>query len=376
MFPVEAPANVTPLSIKKTKDGVHFSILAPDAETVHLTGSFNGGADMNGYSETLDDQFLMYGPYEDGYFEYFYPVSPGQHAYSFVLDRELRIYGDPSLPKAKDFYNYDQDIGRYELKGSLFEFSISQPPWPSYVDNKHMTPTIIYHPDTFQPYLRVRYFSKHANSIHCVGNWDGWAGAVDRIDNKYHRTLPTKVPNIYEYYIPISDAGSVEYKFVLDTYSWVPDPSVVDTNAYGNTVVEIHFEEGKPIAEFTPRFNPHNAREKMINQFGNDLIWHEDKMLGINEAKKKTKPVIWVITIPGSQYSSQLMKDINSDEKLVELLHQFVCIETPAYLVHDVLVDQKIKKLPCVVLLDKTLKPVWNKSSPTVTEILEEAIEL
>ncbi len=355
--PAEPPVGVTPLPILVQPNGVLFRLKAPTEKDIFVIGTFNAWGNRNGMDAQLNQDAKMYGPDENGVFEFFYPMTPGLHAYMFNLGGKQRIYGDPYLPKAKDVFKTSGDQGRYDLKGSLFQFQMQEPPWPSYVPNHLMMPVVVPHPKTGEPALRVRYYSRIAKSVHCVGGWDGWAGQAGTIDDEEHRLQPTKVRNISEFHIAPVQEGTMEYKFVVDTAIWLSDPTVLDTNPHGNSMVQLLNKDGQLKAFYTPRFDPYQKRAETAARWGNAIKWADNRDEGFARAKMERQRMFWVITMPGSDLSNKYMKTLNTDPEMVALLKDYVCLETPAHEVRDIINKQRIARVPFVILVNSQYKP-------------------
>lgn len=366
---MEPPDGVTPLPIIVQPTGVLFRIVAPGHKDIFLTGSFNGWGTRNGLDPVIDPKYRMYGPYEDGLFEFFAPVPPGSHAFCYNLGGRQRIYGHDSLPRAQDVYKGMKIQGKYELKGSVFDLALTEPPWPAYISNDLMSPVLIKNPNDKKSYLRVRYFTRMTEEVHIVGSWDSWANNASIIDRDSHRMRPTRVPNAYEYYIPVLP-GQLEYKIVLDNTSWIADPSVKEVNPHGNTIVRINFDKGQLVANFTPRFALGVQREEVESRWGDKLRWVDDRNIGFSQSSMGKKRLLWVVTVPGSVLTEELMERIHGDGQLVAVLDRdFICLETPAHEVRDIIERENIRQLPYVVLVDQAFRPVWHSYAPDIATI-------
>lgn len=373
---VDPPTGIVPLPVEMQPNGVLFRLEAPGVGSAFVLGSFNAWGDRNGLDSTLNDACRMYGPDERGLFEFFYPMSPGTHAFAFCLEGKTKIYGPKELPRAGDIFGTQGAGGKYDLKGSVFQFQLGEPPWPSYVPNHLMMPVIVPHPTTGQPALRMRYFTRIAKSVHCVGSWDGWAGGVGVIDDEEHRMVATRVRNVWEFHVPKLDPGVLEYKFVVDTCVWIPDPTVFNTNSHGNSLVQLADQGGAMKALYTPRFAPYQQRQNTESRWGGTVKWVDYRQEGFSRAQIEKQRMLWVITLPGSQLSKKFMEAVNADPELVQVLSNFICLETPAHEVRDIMEKQNIYRLPYVVLVDSEYKPGKTMFNPTLDQLKKELAAL
>jgi len=360
--PLSAQAQPEPLPLVYSPTGVLFRVKAPGAQTVHLAGTFNGWAGSNGKT-VADPTAKMYGPDENGIFEIFYSLTPGRHTFKYCVDGTRWIQGPKDLPTAKD--DFDIAEGQNGMPGSAFMFALQEPPWPSYVPTTEMLPTVLVHNTTGKPYLRVRFFSRQAKSAHVVGSWDGWAGISNRsVADNARAMTPTRVPNIWEKYVGPLKEGMVEYKVVVNNRQWLSDPSVKEFSQDGNTMVRIVKAGDKWAPMYTPRFDPRAVRKETKSRWGGTLPWEDDRDAGFAQAQLTKKKMIWVITLPKSQLSENLMKTVNTDPEIVTQLENFICLETAANEVDDIIRQRKIYRLPYVVLVDSKYKPAWEGFNP------------
>jgi len=365
---VDPPQGIVPLPVQMQPNGVLFRLQAPGVSNAYVLGSFNAWGDRNGMDAKLSDDCRMFGPDEKGVFEFFYPMTPGTHAFAFCLDGNTKVYGPRELPKAGDVFGVEGVGGKYDLKGSIFQFQLGEPPWPSYVPNHLMMPAVVPHPSTGQPALRVRYFTRVAKSVHCVGNWDSWAGGVAVIEDTEHRMAPTRVRNVWEYYISPINEGILEYKFVVDTCVWIPDPTVYNTNSHGNSLIQV--SGGKAL--YTPRFNPYQQRADTETRWGGAIKWVDYRQEGFARAQMEKQPMLWVITLPGSALSRKFMETVNADQELVGMLGNVICLETPAHEVRDIMEKQNIYRLPYAILVNSQYKPEKSLFNPSVETLKDE----
>ena len=365
---------VEPLPLVMSPKGVLFRIRAPGAKAVYLAGTFNGWAASDGCTVS-DPASKMYGPDENGIFEIFYSLTPGSHIFKFCVDGTTWYAGDPSLPRKKD--DFDTTSCQNGMAGSSFEFALGEPPWPSYVPTTEMIPVIVVHKGTNQPYLRVRFFSRQAQSAHIVGNWDGWAGIAYRaVQDPAKAMYKTRVPNVWEKYIGPLKEGTLEYKIVANNRMWLSDPSVREQSQDGNTLIQIVQMNGQWVPQYRPRFDPKAVRQDTGKRWGGNLVWEDDRNAGFAKANLTKQRMIWVITLPKSRISEQLMKDINADAQLTGTLANFVCLETSANEVEDIMRQRKINRLPYVILVDSKYKPVYEKFNPSIEELRQKTATL
>lgn len=367
--PLAAPPGVKAFPLEHTPRGVRFIVQAPGAQQVYLAGTFNGWGGSDGYTIS-DPDCLMFGPDERGIFETFVSLTPGTHIFKYAIDGNIWMSGPPDLPFGHD--DFDRTAGQAGIKGSAFEFSLTEPPWPSYVPTWEMLPVIRLHNTTQQPYLRVRFFSRQAETAHVVGSWDGWGG-IDpggrAVFAESHAMYLTQVPNIWEAHIGPLQQGVLEYKLVANNRQWLSDPSVMEYSEDGNTRMTIYNQNGQWFPVYTPRFDPNAKREDTSNRWGGTLAWEDDRNAGFAKARLTKQPMIWVITLPKSPLSVNLMQAISGDDQLVEKLSDFVTLETPANEVRDILQRRGIYRVPHVVLVDSNYKPVWEKFNPSLDEV-------
>ncbi len=361
---------VKALPLQHTTKGVRFLVQAPGAKQVFLTGTFNGWGGSDG-STVSDPSCLMFGPDERGVFETFVSLTPGTHIFKYAVDGHLWMPGPENLPRAAD--DFDRTSGQNGLKGSSFQFSLKDPPWPSYVPTREMLPVVFTHNETGKPYLRVRFFSRQAKIAHVVGSWDGWAGIGNRsVNAQDHAMKLTQVPNIWETYIGPLNPGNLEYKVVANYRQWLSDPSVREYSEDGNTKMSIGHKDGQWFPIYTPRFDPNAVREDTSKRWGGPLVWEDDRNAGFAKARLTQKPMLWVITLPESPLSVNLMRSINSDNDLTQTLGNFITLETPANEVRDILQKRGIYRVPYVVLVDAQYKPVYEKFNPSIAEIKQQ----
>lgn len=364
---VAQDAEIKPLPLKFSPTGVLFSVQAPKAKEVYVAGTFNGWGGSDG-TVVMDPNAKMYGPDDNGVFEFFTPLTPGKHTFKFCINGTQWVAGPPDLPRAKD--DFDTTAGQGGVMGSAFEFALQDPPWPSYVPTKEMLPQAVTHKDTGQPYLRIRFFSRQAQVAHVVGSWDGWAGVGNRSVTESNKEMQkTKVPNIWEKYIGPLPEGNVEYKIVVNNRQWLSDPSVSEQSQDGNSMVQIANYKNTWYAIYTPRFAPDARRRATTKRWGGDLDWLDDRSDGFLKAQVGKKKMIWVITLPKSTLSDQLMKEINADPEVSGKLKEFICLETSANEVQDILRQRRIYRLPHVVLVNSKYKPVYEQFNPSLPEL-------
>ncbi len=369
----QPPSDVTPLPLEFTSRGVLFRIKAPNVKSVYVLGSFNNFADQHLPGDTIDESDKMYGPSEDGMFEQFYPLTPGTHSFAFSLegDYNRRVYGHKSLPTEEQYYkNNKQSIDDYSVRGSVFNFSLNDPPWPSYVPSNLMAPAIVMNQQTNKPYLRVRFFSRSAKSVHVMGSWDGWKGGDGAlVEDSGHQMQPTRVPDVWEYYIGPVPKGDLMYKIVVDNLNWMSDPTVTEANQHGNTVVKILNQNNNWLPQYTPRFSDNQKRADTEYRWSNQVRWIDARNRGFSLARESGKPMIWVITLPGSKLSDDFMRNINSDPDLVEKFKELICLETPADEVRDIIYKQGINRMPYVVLVNSHYVPTKRYLKPSLEQL-------
>lgn len=372
---VHAQIPAEPLPLVHTPTGMLFRVKAPGAESVYLAGTFNGwgGSDGNAIQEPTAK---MFGPDEEGVFEIFAPLTPGTHIFKYAINGNQWIPGPPDLPRAKD--DFDNTPGQRQMMGSAVDFSLQEPPWPSYVPTVEMLPVAFTHQQTGEGYLRVRFFSRHASQAHVVGSWDGWQGISNRTVSEPRKAMqPTPVPNVWESYIgPISE-GFVQYKIVANTREWLSDPCVTDVSQDGNSVVYMAKQpNGQWLAQYTPRFAANQVRTETKKRWGGTLDWEDDRNAGFAAARLTGKKLFWVITLPGSRPSENLMRAISADPDLSSQLKDFICLETRASDVKDIIEQRRIIRLPYVVLVDSKYKPVYEKFNPSLAELKTKVVGL
>lgn len=363
------------LPLEYSPTGVLFRVKAPGAKNVYLAGTFNGWGGSDGTS-IADPACKMFGPDEQGGFEVFYSLTPGTHVFKYAIDGNRWIPGPPDLPRAKD--DFDTTSGQGGMMGSMFEFALQEPPWPSYVPTKEMLPVVVTHKQTGEPYVRIRFFSRQATEAHVVGSWDGWGGISNRaVASEKHAMKKTRVPNIWENHIGPLKEGVVEYKIVVNKRQWLSDPSVIEQSQDGNTRINVtKGGDGKWFAEYNPRFDPAATRKKTSARWGGTLEWEDDRNEGFRKGSAQKKRMLWVITMPKSALSEKLMKEINADPQLTAQLKDFVCLETAANEVDDIVKRRKIYRLPYVILVDSNYKPVYEKFNPSLAELKEKVATL
>lgn len=356
-----------PLPLVQTPTGILFRVKAPTAQSVYLGGTFNGWGGSDGNAIT-DPAAKMFGPDETGTFEIFAPLTPGTHVFKYAINGVEWIPGPPELPRAKD--DFDNTPGQRQLMGSAVDFSLQEPPWPSYVPTSEMLPFAFTHQQTGEAYLRVRFFSRNAQIAHVVGSWDGWAGIGNRTVNEPSKAMnPTPVPNVWESYIGPLPEGFVQYKIVANTREWLSDPCVADVSQDGNSVVFMSKTGNTWSAAYTPRFSPDQVRSETKKRWGGTLDWEDDRNAGFAAARLTGKKMLWIITLPGSKPSEALMREISADAQLSEQLKDFICLETRASDVKDIIQSRGIFRLPYVVLVDSSYKPVYEKFNPPMEEL-------
>ncbi|MCB2153589.1 hypothetical protein KQI84_01780 [bacterium] len=361
------------LPLVHTPIGVLFRVKAPDAQSVYLAGTFNGWAGSDGYTVT-DPSARMYGPDDNGVYEIFYPLTPGTHIFKYCVNGapDGWMPGPSDLPRAKD--DFDNTPGQAGLMGSSFEFSLTEPPWPPKIPNQLMRPVVLVKNTDGQPYLRVRFFSRQAKSVHAVGSWDGWTGISDRaVFDDYHKLSVTNVPHVWEGYLGPLTEGTLEFKLVVNNRQWLSDPSVLQVSQDGNSVIQIFQRNGQWYAGYTPRFPDGAQRQAEENRWGNALKWHIEREDTFKMAADSNTPLLWVITLPGSKYSQELMEQINTDPALVtELKNRFICLETPANEVQHILRKYRIFRVPYVAVFDSNMTPTWRGFNPSTSFLRQE----
>ncbi|MEQ8820874.1 MAG: hypothetical protein RLY93_11570 [Sumerlaeia bacterium] len=355
-----------------TPTGVLFRVKAPDASSVYIAGTFNGWANSDGYTVS-DPESKMFGPDENGVFEHFYTLTPGVHVFKYCVNgtHDGWMPGPPDLERRKD--DFDVTAGQGGTMGSAFEFSLEEPPWPGYIPNGSMRPRLLVSKMDGKPYLRVRFFSRQANIVHIVGSWDGWAGISDRgVYDEYHAAAVARrsdtseeVPYVWEKYIGPLEEGTLEYKIVVNNRQWLADPSVLQASEDGNSVVGIRRLNESWVPVYTPRFPDNQTREDIKKRWGPNLEWEIGLKEGFDLARANRKPMIWVITLPGSAYSERFMKGINSDPAVVQTLKSFVCLETPANEVRNLLRKYQIYRVPYVAIFDSAGQVKWRGFNPS-----------
>ncbi|MDX2177190.1 MAG: glycogen-binding domain-containing protein [Candidatus Sumerlaeia bacterium] len=360
-----------PLPLEYSPTGVLFRVKAPGAQSVFVAGTFNGWGGSDG-STISDPSTRMYGPDENGVFEYFVSLTPGTHVFKYAINGNQWIPGPPNLPRMKD--DFDTTPGQGDQSGSAFDFSLEEPPWPSYVPTVEMMPAVVIHQETGEPFLRVRFFSRYATTAHIVGGHDGWGGISNRaVFSDWHKMQPTRVPNVWQKYIGPLKEGFQEYKIVANNRQWLSDPSVSEMSQDGNTMIRISKATGTWQATYTPRFDPNAKRQDTKSRWGNDLVWEDDRNTGFAQAQLMQQRMLWVISLPQSGLSESLMKNINGDAELVGMLSgSTICLETPAHEVLDIIRGRMIQRLPYVVLVDSSYRPVWEKFNPGTDELKEQ----
>ena len=86
--------------------------------------------------------------------------------------------------------------------------------------------------------------------------------------------------------------------------------------------------------------------------------------------------MIWVITMPGSKLSQELMNTLCADPQLKQILPQMVCLETPANLVRDVMYSQGIYRVPHVILINSHFQAAFQQFNPTPEEVKQQLLAL
>lgn len=361
-----------PLPLKFDSTGVLFRVKAPDAFTVHLAGTFNGWGGSDG-SSISDPSSKMYGPDDEGIFEIFYSLTPGRHIFKYCVDNKEWFPGPADLPRAKD--DFDTTEGQKGMMGSMFEFHLKEPSWPSYIPTREMLPIAGTDPETGKPLLRIRFFSR-ADAAHVVGSFDGWSGIGSRaVHSDWHAMKPAigangqPVPNIWEKVIGPLKEGPLEYKIVVNNRMWLSDPTVIEQSQDGNTMLTVARHGDRYIAVYRPRFHPDAERRDTAKRWGNNLDWADDQNNAFLRASALKNKMIWVITLPKSTLSEEMMVRLNQDPEMVERLKGFICLETPANEVERILREQGIFRMPHVILVDSNYKPVYGAFNPSAEEL-------
>jgi hypothetical protein len=356
------------LPVEVATTGVLFRVQAPDAKEVYLAGTFNGWGGSDGFT-LRDPSVKMFGPDEKGVFERFQPLTPGRHLFKFCVDGSNWISGPDELPKAKD--NFDIQEGQQGVPSTALDFAMTEPPWPSYVPTKEMMPVCVTHKETGQPYLRVRFFVREAESVHVVGSWDGWQGISGRSVNSEKHLIKRVAadPNFWESHIGPLQEGPLEYKIVVNNRIWLSDPAVLEQSDDGNTRITIAKHQGAWFALYKPSFSPDARRKATQSRWGEKLFWYDDRAQAFLRAQATKQKMLWVITLPKSRLSEQMMKDLNSDPEMVETLKGIITLETPAHDVDQVLKQQKIFRLPHIILVDSKYQPVWQGFNPSLDKL-------
>lgn len=369
-----AQPRATPMPLIHTSTGVLFQIIAPGAEQVYLVGTFNGWGRSDGITVSEPDARML-GPLEDGLFQLFVPLTPGRHLFKYCINGSADgwMRGDPSLPTMEDQFDRQEHQMRVGAS-SMFDFALQEPPWPSVVTSEQMSPVVWYHEPTGRPFLRVRFYSRTATSSYLVGSWDGWAGISYREvhdPNKAMQQAPN-YPTLWQGYIPLAGPGQLEYKIVANGREWLSDPSVVEMSDDGNSRITIaRGSDGRLQAIYTRRFSDEVQRIPEEYRWSPNVYWFIEQEPAFKAAVEHRARCIWVISMPGQELSTRIMRGLNDDPETAAILNTMVCLETPANLVRETLRQQGINRVPHVILINSNFQVAWQRFNPSVAELKE-----
>ncbi len=213
--------------------GVLFTYIAPDARTVHLAGDFNG----------WDATALPLIKGDDGVWSVTVALPPGEHEYKFVVDDQW--LEDPDNPRRRSdpFGGYNsvvtiQDDGTPE---TALAAKVEAPKSAGAEPTTDLGKISVGRPRATADGILFTYRDPGAGAVFLAGSFNGW-NATDtplKNDGQGNWAVAKKL-----------DAGSYEYKFVVDG-NWVADPENPDTSAdpYGgvNSLVTVD-AKGKVVA--------------------------------------------------------------------------------------------------------------------------------
>jgi 1,4-alpha-glucan branching enzyme len=156
-----------------------FQFRAPDAQSVHLAGSFNNWLDNDQGKVTGHEQWLLQKD-ESGTWRIQAPIPPGRHEFKFVINGGARWETDPTRPLAPNGNSV------VEVVAGGVEFTLTEPA---------------------------------ATSVVVAGEFNNWSVTANPLtkdaSGKWRTTLPLK-------------PGRYSYKFVVDG-NWKTDPANPET---------------------------------------------------------------------------------------------------------------------------------------------------
>ncbi|MCB2156996.1 hypothetical protein KQI84_19125 [bacterium] len=377
MLPVLAPAQldsyegVEPLPVEIQQDGALFRIKVtnPAIQSVFVVGTHNGWGDQFAAEDPVNANDRMYGPDADGVYELYYPLVPGTYAYMFCLNGDFnkRIYGHSSDPKASEFFEEQGGEEIHNLKGSILQFRLDEPPWPPVLCSRQMMPTVITRDG--KPFLRVRFYDTSAETVHMLGSWNDWKGAGNTfVSDDSQRMRETPINGVYEYVAGPLPMGEIQYKFVVDRKNWLSDPVVEETNSHGNSIVRIEKASDGWKAVYTPRFDPDKPRGEWVWDSGR-INWITRMDEGFRQAKLRHTAVFWVIALPGSKPSEDFLNHLDDDDVLRSRLERGIVLKTPAHEFRETLRQKRIVRLPYVMIADEGGNVLWEASAPESGEV-------
>lgn len=210
--------------------GVLFTYSAPDAAAVFLAGDFNG------WNATATP--MVKG--EQGVWKVTVPLETGEYEYKFVVDDQWQGDPDNSRRKSDPFGGFNSLVV-VGADGNPEADTAAVTPPAATAATAATDKITVGRPKAIADGVLFTYRDPGAGAVFLAGTLNGW-NATDtplKKDGKGNWSVTKKL-----------DAGSYEYKFVVDG-NWVADPENPDTSAdpYGgvNSVVAVD-DKGKVVA--------------------------------------------------------------------------------------------------------------------------------
>jgi 1,4-alpha-glucan branching enzyme len=185
---------------RQTAAGVTFSVEAPQAQSVHLAGTFNN------WSTSADPMKKGAG----GRWTIIKPLPPGSHQYKFVIDGGSQWLADPANPEGTD----DGFGGKNSLVTVGAGGAAVAP--QAAAAGAAASGAAGAGPEKVAGGWRFGFDQPAARSVHLAGSFNNWSTSADAMqkgaDGRW--TLVKDLP-----------AGSHQYKFVIDGSDWKTDPA-------------------------------------------------------------------------------------------------------------------------------------------------------
>lgn len=91
--------------------------------------------------------------------------------------------------------------------------------------------------------MLFRYYAPNATTVTIAGDWNNWGGASN---GRYDPNIDALSLNngIWQIYLKLKP-GKHSYKFVIDSNTWLTDPSNVYTDSNGNSEIIIKETEAQ-----------------------------------------------------------------------------------------------------------------------------------